>query len=81
MHVREEARFTLHLLDDPRAALRLAQENWQVQREPADIRILFECARAAGDTASVETARAWLTATGLEDGRLEKYFRESAKPN
>ena len=47
VHLREEARFTLHLLNAPQAALKLAQENWQVQKEPADVRILLEAALAA----------------------------------
>ena len=52
VHLREEARFTLHLLNDPKAALKLAQENWQVQKEPADVRILLEAALAAHDAAA-----------------------------
>jgi tetratricopeptide (TPR) repeat protein len=71
VHVREEARFTLHLLNTPKAALKLAQENWEIQKEPADIRILLESARAAHDTASVEIARDWLKETGLEDFQLD----------
>jgi hypothetical protein len=63
VHVREEARFTLHLLNDPKKALQLAQENWQVQKEPADARILLESALAAQDAASIETMRDWLKKT------------------
>jgi tetratricopeptide (TPR) repeat protein len=47
VHRREEARFTLHLLNQPKEALRLAKENWAIQREPADARILLESALAA----------------------------------
>jgi hypothetical protein len=71
VHVREEARFTLHLLNDPKAALKLAQENWEIQKEPADIRILLESALASHDIASVEIARDWLKETGLEDFHLD----------
>jgi hypothetical protein len=60
VHIREEARFTLHLLNDPKTALKFAEENWQVQKEPADIRILLESALAA----HVESARGWLKQTG-----------------
>lgn len=67
VHVREEARFTLHLLNDPKTALKLAEENWQVQKEPADIRILLESALAAHDVTSLESARVWLKQTGLLD--------------
>jgi tetratricopeptide (TPR) repeat protein len=72
VHVREEARFTLHLLTTPKAALKLAQENWEVQKEPADVRILLESALAAHDAASVETTRGWLKETGLEDFQLDR---------
>lgn len=75
VHVREEARFTLHLLDDPKTALKLAEENWQVQKEPADIRILLESALAAHDVTSLESARGWLKQTGLEDLQLEKLLK------
>jgi Tfp pilus assembly protein PilF len=75
VHVREEARFTLHLLNDPKTALKLAEENWQVQKEPADIRILLESALAAHDATSLESARGWLKQTGLEDLQLEKMLK------
>jgi predicted Zn-dependent protease len=77
VHLREEARFTLHLLKDPNAALKLAQENWQVQREPADVRILLESALAAHDAASVETAQGWLKETGLEDFQLDRLLTKT----
>jgi hypothetical protein len=48
----------------------LAKENWLVQKEPADARLLLECARAAGDDATVRLARAWARATRLEDVTL-----------
>ena len=45
VHLREEARFRLRLLDDAQAALPLAEENWQIQKEPADSRLLDEARR------------------------------------
>jgi len=81
VHVREEARFTLDLLDDPKAALRLAQENWAVQKEPADVRILLASALAAQDTATIETVRSWLTETGLEDTQLALLLAPGSQPN
>jgi len=71
VHLREEARFTLHLLDAPQEALQLARENWQVQKEPADLRILLEAALAAHDTAAVELVRDWLRNSQLEDVQLQ----------
>jgi len=81
VHVREEARFTLHLLNDPKKALQLAQENWQVQKEPADARILIESALAAQDAASIETMRDWLKKTGLEDIELDRLLMKPLQPN
>lgn len=70
LHEREEARFALALRDDPARAVALARANFEVQREPADARILLEAALAAGDLASAKPALAWLARTHLEDGRL-----------
>ena len=72
VHLREEARFTLHLLNAPQAALTLAQENWQVQKEPADVRILLEAALAANDAAAVDGVRKWLKNSRLEDVELQR---------
>jgi predicted Zn-dependent protease len=43
MHRREQARFLLHLEGNHEKALELARAGWQVQKEPADARILLEC--------------------------------------
>lgn len=67
VHRREEARFTLHLLNDPETALKLAQANWQVQREPADVRILLETALGASDRQAARPVIDWLARTRLED--------------
>ncbi|MBV8133523.1 MAG: hypothetical protein JO282_13580 [Alphaproteobacteria bacterium] len=72
VHLREEGRFTLHLLNAPQAALTLAQENWQVQKEPADVRILLEAALAARDAAAVDAVREWLSNSRLEDIELQR---------
>lgn len=42
VHLREEARFHLRLTGDLARARRLAEENWEVQKEPADARLLAE---------------------------------------
>ena len=72
VHLREEARFTLHLLNAPQAALTLAQKNWQVQKEPADVRILLEAALAADDAAAVDAVKEWLKNSQLEDVQLQR---------
>jgi Tfp pilus assembly protein PilF len=72
VHLREEARFTLHLLNAPTEALKLAEENWQVQKEAADVRILLEAALVARDTATVDAVREWLNDSRLEDLQLQR---------
>jgi tetratricopeptide (TPR) repeat protein len=70
LHLREQTRFALDLLGDPAGALRLAEENWRVQREPADARLLLEAAFASGSPAAARPVLAWLDETKLEDIRL-----------
>jgi Tfp pilus assembly protein PilF len=72
VHLREEARFTLHLAKDPQAALMLAKDNWAVQKEPADARILLEAAQAARDAAVVRTLQSWLDTSKLQDVQLRR---------
>jgi len=66
VHRREESRFQLQLNGDAQSALRLARDNWAVQREPADLRVLAEAAAATGDSGAQEIVRQWLAQTGLE---------------
>jgi len=71
VHVREEARFTLQLLHNPQLALPLAQTNWNVQREPADARILLESALAAGNREAAKQVLDWLSTNHVEDWHLQ----------
>ena len=66
-HLREEARYYLHVRDQPKRALALAVANWTVQREPADARLVLEAALAAGDNKAAAPVVRWLEATGLQD--------------
>ncbi len=70
LHRREEARFRLTIERDARGALALARDNWAIQREPADLRILLESARATGDAGALKIASDWVAATHLEDGAV-----------
>ena len=73
---REEARFLLHLADDPEAALAAAQRNFERQREPADVRILLEAARAARKPAAAAPALAFVERVKLEDPAIDALMRE-----
>jgi hypothetical protein len=72
VHLREEARFQLELLRQPQLALRVALENWAVQKEPADARVLLEAALAARAKASAEPVLKWLAESKLEDQALQR---------
>jgi Flp pilus assembly protein TadD len=76
VHQREEARFELHLLNQSSVALRLAQANWQVQHEPADLRILMESALAAGDPGAALPALVFMRSNRLEDVELAKLAQQ-----
>jgi hypothetical protein len=67
LHRREEARFRLAIEGDAANAVALARDNWRVQREPADLRILIDAARAARDPHALRTATDWIAANRLED--------------
>ena len=76
VHVREEARFALALLHDAQRALPLAQANWSVQREPADARILLECALADKNPAAAQPVLDWLSINHVEDVRLRQLAKQ-----
>ena len=78
-HQREEARFALRLLGQPDTALQLARDNWKVQREPSDVRILLESALASGDDEAARLALEFLDRTGLEDVRLAQLSTQARR--
>jgi len=71
LHLREEARYTLEILGDAPRALELARQNWSVQREPWDARLLLAAAHAANQERAAQPVRDWVAATGFEDARIE----------
>mgnify|MGYP000868863578 CR=1 FL=1 len=76
VHRREESRFVLALRGDPGRALELARANWEVQREPWDVRVLVEAARAANDPGAAKSALDFVRAHGLEDPMVRGVARE-----
>jgi tetratricopeptide (TPR) repeat protein len=68
---REQARFALQLQHDPHAALQLAQQNWAVQREPWDTRILLEAALAAHEPEAAAPALAFVARSKLRDPLID----------
>jgi len=56
---------------DTLRALQLAQQNFAVQKEPADARILLEAALAARLPAAAQPALDWLEASGIESVAMQ----------
>jgi hypothetical protein len=75
-HAREQARFALDVLGQPQEALRLAQLNWAMQREPADAVLLLRAAQATGGRAG-EAARQDLARFRRERGWLDARLKPS----
>lgn len=79
IHLREEARFALAVERDPAAAVALARDNWAVQQELADARLLAEAAAAARDPEAARPVIAWARANGLRDAQLEQVIARIAQ--
>ena len=76
IHLREEARFALEVEADPPRALRVARDNWNVQKELADARLLAKAAVAAREPAAAEALVAWAHSTGVRDAELDGWLRQ-----
>ena len=70
-HGREQARFELELKGNAAAALRHAQANWAVQKEPADALVLVRAALAAGQPQAAEPVWRLVRDSGWQDARLQ----------
>jgi tetratricopeptide (TPR) repeat protein len=75
IHLREEARFALAVDGDRARALQLAIDNWNVQKELADARLLAETAAAARNPAAAEPVVSWMRETGVRDAWLQGALR------
>jgi hypothetical protein len=69
-HLREEARFLLDVEGNGAAALPLAVENWSIQKEIADARLLIACAIAAGKPDAAADVTHFIRTLGVTDSRL-----------
>ncbi len=78
LHLQEEARFRLHILNDPVRALALAKENWALQREPRDARVLLEAALVMRDPDAAKPVLTWFDASRHEDPILRRLARQLA---
>jgi hypothetical protein len=70
-HEKEEARFLLATRPGDARALQLARHNFEVQREPADARVLLEAAIAQRDRAAGEPVLAWMARSKVQSVALQ----------
>ena len=72
LHQGDEAKFMLQLMNQPQMALKLAKQNWLLQRESVDTYILLQSALAANDYAIVQEVSTWLENQGTEDVMIKQ---------
>jgi Tfp pilus assembly protein PilF len=77
-HEQEESRFCLQMLKQPADALRLAQSNWRIQREPRDARVLLEAAIASRQPEAAQPVLDWMAETHIEDWYLQQLANQLA---
>jgi tetratricopeptide (TPR) repeat protein len=70
-HGREQAMFALAIEHDPARALELARGDVAQQREPLDLLVFAEAARASGGAAAIDEARRLKATVGLHDRRID----------
>ena len=72
IHGREQAMFALAVERDAARALELARGNVAQQREPLDLLVLAQAARASGQAAALDEAKRLTGAIGLVDQRIKE---------
>ncbi len=70
-HGREQAMFALFVDGRPEQALELARGNVAQQREPLDLLVLAQAARASGQAAALQEAQRLTREVGLKDARVQ----------
>ena len=68
---KEFAQHSLYLVDSPVAALSAARENWMLQKEPSDTRLLAQAAVANDDQETLSEIEQWINDVGTQDVRLQ----------
>ncbi len=77
VHMREEARFELAIKNSPDESVTLARDNWDVQKEPLDARILLEAAVAARQPKAARDILSWVAANQLQSEKLTELVAQA----
>ncbi len=72
IHLREEARFMLAIKNSPDEAVNLARDNWDVQKELLDARILLEAALAARQPKAARDVVSWVSTNQVQSEKLSQ---------
>jgi len=78
-HLRDQARFYLEVKNNNEKALFLAKKNWQVQKEPADIKLLLGVALKNKNNTELSQGIEWVRSRHLEDVQLSKIISVAVK--
>lgn len=76
LYQREHAEFVLRIRHDPGTALKLAEQNWRVQRAPQDMRIYLQAALAAGRPQAAKPVLDVLEQSHLQDPVIDRLSHE-----
>jgi tetratricopeptide (TPR) repeat protein len=71
VHLREEAMFVLYVESDAHRAVAIAADNWAVQKELADARLLAHAAIEARQPSAARPVIEWARSVGVSDARLD----------
>jgi hypothetical protein len=72
IHLREEARYMLAIKNSPDEAVSLARDNWDVQKELLDARILLEAVVAARQPKAARDVLSWVSTNQLQSEKLSQ---------
>jgi len=78
VHQREQSRFELRLMHNPKRALKIAKLNWEIQKEPADARVYLEAALALNDKKATLLIIGWIESHHLEDAALKRLMTQQS---
>lgn len=78
-HQREQAAYQ-QLIGPPAKALQIARENWQKQRETADVVVYATAALAAHSAADLSILQDWISSTGFEYPALISHLKRGHLP-
>lgn len=78
-HEKDEALFELNFGDNKQRALKLAQENWAIQKEPSDMLSLLKAAQANDNPQAAEPVIAWVSKHQLEGQQIHALIRDLQK--